>query len=119
MTGFWNKQYLPHSLDQIMRSFYNLAEGKQRSNQEHYDEFNSMVADTAKESGATIGAHQGGVTKILTATARDINNPTEAEHAVSVHAATQWYLAVALLLGADRTRYGTLIEEIENEFLRN
>jgi hypothetical protein len=88
MTGFRNKQYLPPLLHQKMRNFYNLAEGKQQSNQEYYDEFNSMVVNTAEESGATIGAHPGGVTEILTATARDINNPTEDEHAASVHATT-------------------------------
>jgi hypothetical protein len=118
MTGFRNKQYLPHSLHQIMRDFYNLAQGKQRSNQEYYDEFNSLV-ETAEESGATIGNHPGGVTEILTLIADDTDSPTDAEQAAAVQAATQRYLAVALLLGADRTRYGTLIEEIENEFLRN
>jgi hypothetical protein len=46
MTGFRNKQYLPHSLHNTMREFYNLAQGKHRSNQEYYDKFNSMV-DTA------------------------------------------------------------------------
>jgi hypothetical protein len=44
----------------MMSDFYNLTQGKHRSNQEYYDEFNSMV-DTAEASGATIGAHPGGV----------------------------------------------------------
>jgi hypothetical protein len=118
MTGFRNKQYLSHSLHQIMRDFYNLTQGKQRSNQEYYDEFNSMV-ETAEESGATIGNHPGGVAEILTLIANDSDNPTDAEHTAATQAATQRYLAVALLLGADKTRYGTLIEEIENEVLRN
>jgi hypothetical protein len=118
MTGFRNKQYLPHSLHQIMRDFYNLSQGNKRSTQEYYDEFNSMV-DTAQESGATIGIHPGGVAEILTTTAVDVNNPTNEERIAATNAATQRYLAVALLLGADRTRFGTLIEEIENEFLRN
>jgi hypothetical protein len=92
MTGFRNKQYLPHSLHKMMRDFYNLVQGKHRSNQEYYDEFNSMV-ETAEESGATIGAHPGGVTEILTATAVDINNPTQAERTESIATAndtSQW-----------------------------
>jgi hypothetical protein len=101
-----------------MHDVYNLTQGKQRSNQEYYDEFNSTV-NTAEESGATIGNHPGGVAKIITLIAVDTDNPTDVEQALAVQAATQWYLAVALLLGADTTRYGTLIEEIENEFLCN
>jgi hypothetical protein len=62
LTGFRNKQYLPHSLHNTMHEFYNLTQGKHRNNQEYYDKFNSMV-DTAEESGATIGAHPGGINK--------------------------------------------------------
>jgi hypothetical protein len=43
MTGFRNKQYLSHSLHKTMNDFYSLSQGKQRNNQEYYDEFNSMV----------------------------------------------------------------------------
>jgi hypothetical protein len=118
MTGFRTKQYLSHSLHLIMRDFYNMIQGKHRSNQEYYDEFNSMV-ETAEDSGATIGPHPAGITECLTAIAVDIDNPTAAEKVASIQLATQRYLSVAFLLGADRVRYGTLIEEIENEFLRN
>jgi hypothetical protein len=56
MTGFRNTLYLPHGLHKIMNDFYRLNRGKHRSNQEYYDEFNSLVL-TAEENGATIGAH--------------------------------------------------------------
>jgi hypothetical protein len=118
MTGFRKKQYLSHSLHLIMRDFYNLIQGKHRSNQEYYDEFNSMV-ETAEESGATIGPHPAGITKCLAAISVDSDNPTIPEKVASIQLATQRYLLVAFLLGADQVRYGTLIEDIENEFLRN
>jgi hypothetical protein len=38
MTGLRNKQYLSHALHKIMKDFYNLVQGKHRSNQEYYDE---------------------------------------------------------------------------------
>jgi hypothetical protein len=56
MTGLRHKQYLSHSLHKIMKDFYNPIQGKHRSNQEYYDEFNLHVL-TAEESGATIGTH--------------------------------------------------------------
>jgi hypothetical protein len=63
--------------------------------------------------------HPSGVTAILAALAVDNDFPTQAECVASVETATQRYLAVAFILGADKMRYGTLVEEIENEFLRN
>jgi hypothetical protein len=118
MTGFWNKMYLPHALHKTMKDFYSLGQGKHRSNQEYLDECNTMVT-TSKESGATIGSHPGGITRILTQTAKDAANYTDVEQNAALKTATDQYLAVAFLVGADRTRYGTLVEEIENEYLRN
>ena len=74
---------------------------------------------TAAESGATIGAHPGAINEVLNATAADTDNPTIEEREDATKTATNRYLAVAFLLGADKMRYGTLIEEIENEYLRN
>jgi hypothetical protein len=118
MTGFRNKQCLSHSSHKTMRDFCSLAQGKQRNNQEHYDEFNSMAL-TAEESGATIGSHPGSINDIILHSAVDPENPTELEHVAATKKATDRCLAVAFLLGADRMRHGTLVEEIENEFLRD
>jgi hypothetical protein len=118
MTGFRTKQYLPHSLDKTMCDFYNVTQDKHCSNQEYYDEFKSMVS-TAEESGVTIGAHPAGITAVLKGLAVDIDFPTPVEKMASVNIATDRYLAVAFLIRADKLRYGTLVEEIENEFLRN
>jgi hypothetical protein len=118
MTGFRAKQYLTHGLHKIMLDFYGLSQGKHRNNQEYYDEFNSMVL-TAEESGATIGSHPGGIQEALNIDAIDANNPSDVERIAATKTATDRYLAVAFLLGVDKLRYGTLVEEIENEYLRN
>jgi hypothetical protein len=68
---------------------------------------------TAKESGTTIGAHPAGVTEILNKSALDPTNPTNDKRTATIK------IAVTFLLGADRIRYGTLVKEIENVFLRN
>jgi hypothetical protein len=101
-----------------MRDFYSLSQGKHRNNQEYYNDFNSLVL-TAEESGTTIGAHPAGVTEILNKSAIDPANPTNDERTAAIKSAVERYLAVTFLLGADRIRYGTLVEEIENEFLRS
>ncbi len=118
MTGFRNILYLPHALHKVMRDFYSLIQRKHQSNQEYYDEFNSLVL-TGEECGATIGSHPGAINDVLSTTAVDARNPTNIERKEAIKIATDRYLAVAFLLGSDRIRYGILIEEIENEYLRN
>jgi hypothetical protein len=51
MTGFKRLHYLPHSVHSILREFYSLTQGKHRTNQEYYDEFNTLV-DAVDECGA-------------------------------------------------------------------
>jgi hypothetical protein len=118
MTGFRDKQYLSHALHKIMGDFYTLGQGKHRSNQEYYDKFNSLIK-TATESGTSIGAHPAGILAVLSESATDPDQPTPEEMSAATKTASEWYLAVAFLLGADKTRYGLLVEEIENEYLRN
>jgi hypothetical protein len=118
MTGFRDKQYLPYSLHQMMRDFYSLSQGQHRSNQEYYDKFNLLVK-TAQESGASIGVHPAGINEVLSKSAIDPNNPTHIKRSTAIKTASERYLAVAFLLGSDKTRYGLLVEEIGNEFLRN
>jgi hypothetical protein len=118
MTGFRDKQYLPHSLHKMMRNFYSLSQGQHRSNQEYYKEFNSLVK-TAQESGASIGVHPVGINEVLSKSAIDPDNPTHIERSTAIKTASERYLAVAFLLGSDKTHYGLLVKEIGNEFLHN
>jgi hypothetical protein len=118
MTGLRNKMCLPHALRKTMADFYSLAQGKHRNNQEYLDEFNSMVI-TAEEKRTTMGTHPSGVTEALNSPAVKADNPTDAERETGIKSTMDRFLAVAFLLGADCFRYGTLVEEIENNYLRN
>ena len=52
MTGFKEKQYLVHSLHNLIRDFYRLYQGH-RSNQKYYDEFQNTVR-TIDERGGSV-----------------------------------------------------------------
>jgi hypothetical protein len=118
VTGFRYKEYLTHGLHKVMKDFYGLAQGKHRNNQEYFDEFNSMVL-TAEDSGVSVGAHPAAIQEVLNLKAVDPDNPTTDERALATKTARNCYFAVTFLLGADKLRYGTLVEEIGNEYLRN
>jgi hypothetical protein len=118
MTGFKKRNYLPHSVHSIMREFYHLSQGKHRTNQEYYDEFNSLVS-VVDECGAMVARHPTIYLETLQEIPADLGNPTPNEISEANNTSRERYFAVAFLMGADRIRYGTMIEEIENEYLRN
>jgi hypothetical protein len=76
------------------------------------------MVKTANKSGATISAHPAGINDVLATLAVDADNPTPKEMSEAIKTASKRYLAVAFLLGSDKTRYGLLVKEIGNEFLR-
>jgi hypothetical protein len=118
MTGFKKRNYLPHSVHSTMREFYNLSQGKHRTNQEYYDEFNKLVA-AVDECGTMVARHPAIYDEVLGEIAFDGDSATADEISEAKSTSRERYLAVAFLLGADRIRYGIMIEEIENEYLRN
>jgi hypothetical protein len=118
MTSFKKLHYLPHSVHRIMWEFYQLAQGKHRTNHEYYDEFNNLVA-AVDDCVAMIAMHPTIYQEILKETIADARNPTPDEQTTAGKIGRERYLAVAFLLGADRICYGMMIEEIENEYLRN
>jgi Reverse transcriptase (RNA-dependent DNA polymerase)/Zinc knuckle len=108
--NFQNQKYLPHAVHEAKRRFFMQVQGKHMSAQEYLTQFNNHV-DVLKHVGAVIGPDTsiaqelaGGGTKTVSAT----HNKE----------ATERYLAVAFLLGADRIRYGKLIEDMENSYLQ-
>jgi hypothetical protein len=118
VTSFKRLHYIAHSVHSILREFYSLSQGKHRTNQEYYDEFNNLVA-AVDECRAMIGRHPTIYTEVLQESAADPQNPTEDERKEAQETSKERYLAVAFLLESDRIRYGMLMKEIENEYLRN
>ena len=114
MAGFKEKQYLVHLIHNLIRDFYRLYQGH-RSNQEYYDEFQN-IARTIDERGGSIGEHIAIYQQIKTESVN--TNPKTDEIKLMKHDAKNRYLAVAFTLNADKSRYGPMIEYIENEFLR-
>jgi hypothetical protein len=76
MTGFKRLHYLAHSIHSILREFYSLTQGKHRTNQEYYDEFNNLVAAVDK-CGAMIARHPAIYNDVLKELSIDVLNPSD------------------------------------------
>ena len=106
--SFQSQKYMPHSLHEAKRHFYLFSQGKQDT-VAYYEQYLNIieVIETIKGS---IGIDPG--TELLIAEERNktVDELTQAEK----EEAQQRYLAVAFILGADRSRFGKLIENLEN-----
>ena len=54
--------------------------------------------------------------QVLRSQGINVDEATDAQEEAAKIEATQWYLALAFLMGSDRTRFGRLLEKLENDF---
>jgi hypothetical protein len=95
-----------------------LAQGKHCTNHKYYNEFINLVA-AVNDCGAMIAMHPTFYQEVLSKIVVNPVNPTANEKSEAQKVGQERYLAVAFLLGADSIRYGMMLEEIENEYLRD
>lgn len=117
MYKFPEHRYLPHSLHDAMRRFYTLKQGPNTPMHVHLEKFLHMV-EVIEYNGGTFGEGVFGVEAameqmIATEKGKDVLQLTAAEKAEALDR----FLAVDLILGSDRTRYGALVTILQNDFL--
>lgn len=111
--NFQSQKYLAQAVHEAKRRFYTQFQGKTMTPQEYLEQFNDHI-DILTHVGAVIGPDTSIVHQIAGPTVVAADAITDA-HRLE---ARNKYLAVAFLLGADRIRYGKLIEDMENSYLQ-
>ena len=113
--NFQSQKYSPQSIHEAMRKFYSTYQGQRTTNQEYYEKFKNAV-----EVVDHVGGFLETSTTINKQAAKDLGynyaaaTPAQLEE---IHdKARDMYLAVAFLLGADRRRYGKVIQSFENGY---
>jgi hypothetical protein len=113
MFTFQTQKYGPQAMHEAKRRFYMLRQDKHTTVQQYYETFVNTV-EVIEHCGGDIGVDRSLVTEMLGGHDRSIASAT-----VIVNAerdAKDKYLACAFILGADKTRYGCLMEDLENSF---
>lgn len=110
---FQSQKYLPHALHEAKRRFYMCYQHKFMTTTAYLELFQNIV-DVIEQSGGTIGTDSGLILAFAEARGLDIATDLPELERIS----QQKYLAVAFLLGSDRTRFGRLIEKLENDYLQ-
>jgi hypothetical protein len=101
--------YKPLAIDDALRKFMSARQGKQMQAAEYLEHFQNHL-DVLEAVGATIGPHRGVISMI--AGEGEVATPAE------INEASERSIAVAFLNGADKTRYGRLLEDLRNNYLR-
>jgi hypothetical protein len=111
--NFQSQKYLPHALHESTRRFYLCQQARHVTTTTYLEQFQNVV-DVVEHSGGGVGHHPGIVKQIAQEKGKAVGAVTEEEK----KEAQERYLAVAFILGSDRSRFGRLIEHLENSYLQ-
>jgi Zinc knuckle len=116
--NFQSLKFGPHAIHDAIKQFCAFSQGQNMTCAAYLKEFNNNV-DVVSYCGGTIGMSPA----LFLGLATEINfnqaTATDAERLRVSAAARERYLATAFIMGADRRRFGGLLRDIENSYLRN
>jgi hypothetical protein len=113
MFTFQTQKYGPQVMHEAKRRFYALRQEKHTSVQQYYESFVNTV-EVIEHCGGDIGVDRSLVAEMLGGRDRAIASASVIVSAE--HDAKDKYLACAFILGSDKTRYGRLLEDLENSY---
>ena len=114
---FQSQKYRLHALHESLKRYYNCSQGKFATAQAHLEHFQN-IEDVVKTSGDAIAGHTGIDDAIVAGRGYSRSDMTQAQLAEVQTETTDRSTAIAFLLGCDRSRYGRVIEDLENDYLQ-
>jgi hypothetical protein len=115
--NFQSQKYLPHSLHLAAQQFYSCKQSKRMLTQSYIEEFQSCI-DMIKESGGSIRYSPEMVKRLCKQKGTPLKDMDKTATLAIQQEAEERYLAVAIMIGADRSRFGTLLEDLQNNYLQ-
>ena len=114
MYNVQEQKYVPLSIHLAKRQFFLLSQGRNTVG-EYYEQFKNQT-DVLDHIGAGIGDDDAITKQVLWSQGINIDDATEAQKDAAEIQGIEWYLALAFLMGSDRSRFGRLLEKLENDF---
>ena len=116
---FQSQKYLSHSIHEAMKRYYNCSQGRFATTQAYMEHFQNVL-EVVTTSGGSVAGHKGVEDEIIAALPGEVTRATitpEQLKKIQEDTVTR-STAIAFLLGCDRSRYGKLVEDLENDFLQ-
>jgi hypothetical protein len=115
MFHFQSQRYNPLALHEAKHRFYLYSQDRQMSCQAYHEAFKNNV-EVIEYCGGVLGTDTALVDSELDAAGTTRATATAVELQDAENAARERVLACAFLVGSDRTRYGKLLEDLENSY---
>ena len=114
MFNVQEQKYVPLSIHLAKRQFFLLSQGR-NTVCEYYDQFKNQT-DVLSHIGAGIGEDVAIMRQVLRSQGINVDEATDAQEEAAEAEGTQLYLALAFLMGSNCSRFGWLLEKLENDF---
>lgn len=111
MFNLEQSKYSTHALHEAIQRFYRYYQNQTMSCDEYSKGFNNMV-EVIEHCGGKVGVFEEAVIAALGTVS--IEEATRKQIKEAENKAQERYLARAMILGADRIRYGRLIKDLQN-----
>jgi hypothetical protein len=102
---------------EAIRRFYTVSQGKYMSTQDYLKHFQNTV-EVIEHTGGGVGKLPGLEDKLLAMKGQTLSQMMVAERNALTLESQERYLVMAFMLSVDRGRYGHLLEEMKNEYLK-
>ena len=99
MFNVQEQKYVPLSIHLAKRQFFLLSQGRNTVG-EYYDQFKNQT-DVLSHIGAGIGDDVAIMRQVLCSQGINVDEATDAQEEAAETEGTQWYLALAFLMGSD------------------
>ena len=116
---FQSQRHLSHAIHEALKRYYNCSQGRYATAQAYMEHFQNVL-EVVTTSGGSIAGHKGVedelIAKLPGGVTRESITPEQLKKVKDDTIAMS--TAMAFLLGCDRSRYGKLIEDLENDYLQ-
>ena len=115
MFQFKTTKYMPQAIYECKRRVYTNRQDKEMSVPDYFRTFKNNI-EVVQHNGGSFGIEEGLVAEQLKEVGSDFATATPAQLTIAQDEAKDMSMAVAFVLGADRGRFGKLIEDLENSY---
>jgi hypothetical protein len=115
MTNFQTTKYMPHAVYDCKRSLFLYRQDRETTVPEYHKQFKSLV-DVIEYNGGSLGADRGLIVSKLEAAGVNPASASQSEKETATTEARDTTIACAFILGADKSRFGKLMEDLENAY---
>ena len=115
---FHSKKNKCHALIDVQKAFVNFRQKRDMTIGEYHEKFKSLVS-AYEGCGGSVGNDKGLIVEYLVRMGTDVANADANDVKAAKKGAREEYMATLFIVNSDKSRFGNLIQELENDFVKS